>query len=374
MTASVRGRISQPCYNLASWERFDTRCRAEASTHREWSYALEKQSISALMRRLSRAGFKKEFVRPALLPEWWDESSADEPGLLQDVELRVARFLGAPLATIRDPSSPLTPPTYPRAQLRRVRDIERDRLAPALHTAIRVAAAVVRCLKPQATGVSIPPDDGLAWRSQIARIGPALELKDIVTDLWARGIPVVPLEVLPAPSFQGIACFVEGRPVVGVAHRNDEPGRLAYLVAHEAGHIAARDCAPEQPVIDEEEEIADDADIEARADRFATRLVAGGDAVPDVKGGGYKELAQQASDLERSVGVDASAVIFAWARQTGDFAKATMAVRALYRGSGGRRQLREIFDRHVDLDAATETDRALLRCVYGDPDLDEATA
>jgi len=326
------------------------------------------------MRRLSRAGFKKEFVRPAILPEWWDDASADEPGLLQEVELRVARFLNLSLASVRDPAIPLTAPTYPKAQLRRVRDVDRDRLSPALHTAIRVAAAVVRCWKPATSEVSIPPDDGLAWRNQIARIGSALELEDIATDLWSRGIPVVPLDVLPAPSFQGVACVVHGRPVVAVAHRHDEPGRLAYLVAHEVGHIAAGDCAPDQPVVDEEEEIADDAEVEIRADRFATRLVVGKDVVPDVKGGGYKELAQQASDLERLEGVDASAAIFAWARRTGDFARATMAVKALYRGSGGRRKLREIFDRHVDLEFATETDRALLRCVYGDPDLDEAAS
>jgi hypothetical protein len=43
-----------------------------------------------------------------------------------------------------------------------------------------------------------------------------------------------------------------------------------------------------------------------------------------------------------------------------------MAVNALYRGSGARRQLRQQLERHVDLDAANETDRALLRCVHGE--------
>ena len=48
-----------------------------------------------------------------------------------------------------------------------------------------------------------------------------------------------------------------------------------------------------------------------------------------------------------------------------------MAVKALYRGSGARQQLRQLFDRHIDLEAATESDRALLRCVYGEPERDE---
>ena len=59
-------------------------------------------------------------------------------------------------------------------------------------------------------------------------------------------------------------------------------------------------------------------------------------------------------------------ILFAWASHTRDYATATMAVKALYRGSGARRQLRRQFDLHVDLDAASESDRALLQCVYGE--------
>ena len=324
------------------------------------------------MRRLSRAGFKKDFVCPAILPDWWDENCADDPRLLQDVEIRVARFLGLPLAAVSDPGAALAAPEYPQAQLRRVRDVDRDRLGPAIHSATKIAAAVVRCLRSPETQVVVPPSDGLVWRNGINRAGAALTLSEIVSDLWRRGVPVVPLEVLPAPRFQGIACVVEDRPVILLAHKHDEPGRVAFLIAHEAGHVAAGDCAPDQPIVDEEEEIADDSEIEVQADQYATRVVVGGDAVPRVDGGSFKDLARQASQIERSTGADASAVIFAWARRTGDYAKATMAVKALYRASGARRHLRQLFDHHVDLDAATESDCALLRCVFGDPERDEA--
>ncbi|MBI2571907.1 MAG: hypothetical protein HYV63_33265 [Candidatus Schekmanbacteria bacterium] len=324
------------------------------------------------MQRLSRAGFKKDFVCPAILADWWNDQCAEDPNLLQDVEFRVARFLGLPLATVRDTTASLTPPNYPQAQLRRVRDVDRDRLGPAIHSAMRIGAAVVRSLRDAPPDAVVPPADGLAWRATIQRAGSAVTLQDIVADLWGRGIPVIPLDVLPAPSFQGVACIVEGRPVILLGHKHDEPGRVAFPAAHEAGHVAAGDCAPGQPVVDEEEEIADDADIEIRADQYATRVVVGGDSVPRVDGGSFKELARMAAEIERTTGADASAVIFAWARRTGDYAKATMAVKALYRGSGARRQLRQIFDRYVDLDAAAESDRALLRCVYGDPERDEA--
>ena len=120
---------------------------------------------------------------------------------------------------------------------------------------------------------------------------------------------------------------------------------------------------PGQPVVDEEDEINDDADIESRADAYATRVLVGDTAVPDVNTSAFrdfKDLARKASSIERESRADASAVIFAWARKTGDYATATMAVKALYRNVGARRQLRERFSQNVDIANASETDRALL--------------
>jgi hypothetical protein len=330
------------------------------------------------MHRLSKTGFSKEFVRRAILPEWWDERCAEDPSLLQDIEIRVARFLGRSVAVVGDPGVALAPPSYPAAQLRRVRDVDRDRLAPAIHAGIRIASAVVRSLRDTTPGPAVLPSlpvDGLVWREQIARTGTAPTLRDIVADLWKRGIPVVPLDLLPTPFFQGMACIVENRPVILLGYKHDEPGRVAFLVAHEAGHIAAGDCAPDQPVVDEEDEITDDADVERHADLYATHVLVGDASVPQVEGIGsrdFKDLARQASHIERTAGADASSVIFSWARRTGDYATATMAVKALYRSTGAQKQLHQLFDRHVDLAAAAETDRALLLCVHGESALDEA--
>ena len=66
-------------------------------------------------------------------------------------------------------------------------------------------------------------------------------------------------------------------------------------------------------------------------------------------------------------------LIFAWAARTGDYAQASMAVNALYRGVGARRKLQQHFAQHVDFDAANESDRTLLRCVHEDPERDEDT-
>lgn len=316
-------------------------------------------------------------MRAAILPDWWGDDCLEDPRLLQDLEIRVARFLGQPLAEIKDPNITLAAPAYPGAQLRRVRDVDRDRLGPAIHSAMKVAAAAVRSLRNSVPDATVPPTDGFAWRNSIRTPRLAVTLQDIAKDLWRRGIPVIPLDILPTPSFQGLAGIIEGRPVILLGHKHDEPGRVAFVVAHEAGHIVAGDCAPNVPVVDEDEEVSDDSVIEHQADLYANRVLIGEDNIPRIAGGNFRELARQASELERRTGADASAVIFGWARHigsSGSYQTATLAVKALYRGAGARRQLRQLFDQHVDLAVATETDRALLRCVYGEPEHHEAAS
>lgn len=333
---------------------------------------MAQHSYKSLMRRLAGAGFRGDFARVAVLPEWWDPSCETDERLLSDVEIRVARFLGASLSVVRDPRAPLVAPTYAGAQLRRVRDINRDRLGPAIHAALNIASAVIRSSSlPQ---LRPPTSDAIALRQSISRPQPVLRLEDLLADAWERGIPVLHVDALPSPSFQGIACIVEGRPVVLICHDLDEPGRLAFIITHEIGHIANGDCSEGQPVVDEAEEISDGTDIERRADAFATAVLTGGASISGVVASGFKDLAQKAFEVEREKGVDASAVVWSWAHQTGDYMTATMAAKALYRNRGGQRAIRTYLDRYLHLDDASDSDRALLRCLSGDPERDAAAA
>lgn len=314
-----------------------------------------------------------DFVRSAILPDWWEKSCEADSTLLPDIEIRLARFLQRPLSDVRDPEIALTPPEYPGAQLRRVRNLKRDRLAPAIYSAIHVAGAVVRSLRKDVPPVSLPPLDGTEWRNHLTRPGGTVQLDPILDSLWQHGIPVISIDVLPSPKFQGMAAIVEGRPVIVLGHRHDEPAHNAFIIAHEARHIVANDCAVDCPVVDEEEEISDNAEMERLADAYATRVLVGSDTVPSVTAGTYRDLAHAAVQIERQLGADASAIIFAWARSTRDYAMAKMAVKALFRESGGQKSIRRHFDRFVDCDSANESDRDLLRCVHGDPDRNETS-
>lgn len=331
--------------------------------------------FTTLMRRLSRAGFKNDFVRQAILPDWWDVAHSQDSSLLPDIEIRVARFLGLPLSTIKDSKAPLTPSSYAGALLRRVRDIDHDRLAPAIHAAIRVAMATVRNLRNPSLSPDVPPSDGRVWRNQLVQPQPSsvVTLDAILGNLWSRGIPVVPVEILPSPSFQAMAWMADDRPVIMIGHQYDEPGHVAFIVSHETGHLVAGDCTPTEPMVDEDDEVKDETDIERRADGYATDVVVGSNPVLD-EDGDAKQVARRAAQLERETGTDAGFIIYSWASRTGDYGRASMAVRALYRDSGARRLLRRHFAEHVDVTGASESDFLLFRCVLSEQALHAATA
>ncbi len=238
---------------------------------------LTKHSYRTLMQRLQAAGFERSIARAVALPDWWDAECEKDPSLLPEVEMRVARFVGAPLEVVRDPTRALAAPAYPGAQLHRVRSIERDRLSAAIHMGLSVAGAVLRSWAGGLPPLVSLPSDGVAWHEQLRGSDNHVQLRHVISDLWERGIPVIHLEVVPSPSYQGMACVVDGRPAIVIAHDIDEPTKLAFVVSHEAGHIARDDCDAEHPVVDEEDEdvVADDREMEKLASQYATRALAG---------------------------------------------------------------------------------------------------
>lgn len=323
------------------------------------------RSVSNLLTRLSKAGFKRDFVRPAILPDWWEDSLESDASLLPDIELRVARFLGLPLAEVRDPARTLVAPPAPSAVLRKSASMDVDRLRPAIHAARRVAEAVVRTMSGRPAGeLPAKPED---WRRMLVTGKTPVTLETMLTDLWARGIPVIPMECLPSPAFQAMAAIIEGRPVVVIGQKHDTPSRVGFFVAHEAGHIANGDCVNGRAIIDEDEASSDSSDMEKRADRYALCVQLGEGAGSRLNGDEFHKLAERAYAIEQQTGAEAGALLFRWARQNNDFMTASMAVGALYRSVGARRMMTRFLADNLDVNEAPETDRALLGLALGEP-------
>jgi len=322
------------------------------------------RSIANLLRRLSKAGFKREFVRPAILPDWWEESYESDARLLSDVELRVARFLGISVTDVRDPSRALAVPMAPSTVLRKASNMSVERLRPAIHAARRVAETVIRNMKSRP--VRELPSKADDWRRTLAKGKGPVMLEVMLSDLWSRGIPVIPMDYLPSPAFQGMAAAIDGRPFIVIGQKHDAPGRVGFFVAHEAGHIANGDCRDGNTIVDEQETSTDSSGIELLADRFASRVLLGDATASRLKGSEFHKLAEHAYAIEQETGAEAGALLFHWARANNDFKTASMAVGALYRSIGARRMMARFLVDNVNTDDMSDTDRTLFGLALGE--------
>ena len=327
-----------------------------------WSITLKKHTVKSLFTRLAKGGLKKGFLKGAILPEWWDKSCEDDESLLPDLEIRVARFLKLPVETVRNPTCDLAVPPYVGARLRRLGETHQEKLRPAVHTAIQIARAVVRNLKPQVGAVRLPSANALQLYQQLAN-GKAVQLEALVEAVWGFGIPIVPFEGLPTPGFQGMACLAEKRPVILLGYKHDEPGRTAHVIAHELGHLALGDCNEENPVIDQDFDEGDSDQVEQKAEAYANQLLVGDQDVPKLRSNNFKVLAKEAWDLEQKKGVSASRILFEWAKTSSDYKTATLALKALNQASGAKRIVLNQFNQMLDLKDLSETDQLLLKCI-----------
>lgn len=323
-----------------------------------------------LLTRAKKAGYDRAFVTAALLPDWWSPQCEKDPALVQDLEIRLARFLRVSMHDVRDPTAALTPPSYDNARLRRVAREGAARPTASIHAALSIARAVLRSLREPLPSLEKLPTEPREWHAQLVASGGA-RLETALDDLWRRGIPVIQVSTLPSPRFQGLACILEGRPVVVLAHEIDVPARLFSHLAHEAGHIAAGDCEEDAPVIDEDDEVNDSSKMERAADRYAAIVTLGTEPPPPPSANvmaDFQRLARAAVERASDHGLDAASLAWYWASREREFAKGTLALKAIYKHLGGARVIRSRFDQHVDVDAASDSDRALLRCVKGEPD------
>ncbi len=225
------------------------------------------RSFRSLVERLESAGFERAFIHRTILPDWWDETCEEDPHLLPDFEFRTARFLNLPLDTIQDPTALLVQPHQQTTN---------EDVSPAsIHAGIQIAQAVIRNLRDDAPA-TLPPSTGRTWRAELLDgLGQPVSLHTIVSDLWNRHIPVVPVTSLPQPDFQSLGCVIQGRPLVIMSNRINDHRDAALHTVHQIAHIIAGDCVNDKVVTHRDAPDLNNPS-EAQANAFTHDVIYGG--------------------------------------------------------------------------------------------------
>jgi Zn-dependent peptidase ImmA (M78 family) len=234
-------------------------------------------------RRLNDLGFgSKNTVRQYLLPDWWCDEFEQSPSAMVEASAYVCRRTGIDFAALMAPGQALTLAEGAKLRYKLHQGTEQNTLAIARALGEQVSKLVAyACPKPLLSVVGVPASEIRAEILASARAGDVgITLEGLLTFCWGRGIPVVHLSNLPSGNgkkkFDGMVGEFDGRPVLAIGSGRKSAAWLAFVLAHELGHIAADHVTGGARIIDEKINPEDgENEQELEADRFAVELIYG---------------------------------------------------------------------------------------------------
>ncbi len=226
--------------------------------------------------RLAATGVDAQFLRDAVLPDWWSDDLAEDPANRAIAELAIARQFRLSVADLRHTARPIALSTEGSVRLKRnLRTKEVD-----VRGVVAVARRSVELVAESLVG--FPAFDGQmlasAVRNEILRNSAYVDLGSLLRFCWSHGTPVVHLIRTPTKSkkIDGLATFCNQRPSIVLGSGRDSPPWLAFHLAHELGHIMLAHVKPGGAALADRNLDRNDSDQqEQEADRFACEVLTG---------------------------------------------------------------------------------------------------
>jgi Zn-dependent peptidase ImmA (M78 family) len=233
--------------------------------------------LKNLYQRLANLGFPRKFVREVILPDWWCDEFEQEKGAVVEAAAYVSQRTGIDFRTLLDADREpeFQEDRQPCYKLRQ--GTTKNSLAAARSMAERVGAVIAYACKPPL--VSIEKIDPQVVRSQILANFKFVNLESLLDFCWQHGIPVVHTNNFPKEKgqkkFDGMVGKYGDCPVIVISKNQKSPAWLAFILAHELGHIICGHIKGSS-LIDEKIDHDQLGDIEEQeADQFAMEILFG---------------------------------------------------------------------------------------------------
>lgn len=307
--------------------------------------------MSSIFRRLNAVGFDRNFVRRVVLPDWWDDALADDPGSRWQIELRIAQRLGIAVEEIADQDRRLTPASTHGVRFKRAQSTAaRASIAPGMIAARKAVALLLPHIRkaPQLPVELSAP----AIRQRILKKRNPVDLAGLLDVCWELGIAVFRFNPLPkkARKFAGMTYFENERPVIVLASGYDSPPRLAFHLAHELSHVLRKHVVPGGDVlVDSDLDGAAEDTQEREADADALEILVG-DSNPRFSptyGLTAPRLVTAARRYEADHQLHAGSVALVYGRTAKRMPVAVSALKLMNMDTGARAIIAEALLRHL---------------------------
>ncbi|MFP3503248.1 ImmA/IrrE family metallo-endopeptidase [Burkholderia sp. SIMBA_062] len=278
--------------------------------------------MQALYSRLSGCGINRKFAK-RLLPEWWDDSIAENPSGLLQAQIIIAHSLNLDLNSLRDPGSVVQFRSAQR-KFKHSKAVDKVSIQLSAEYATGMAKLAVQAME---TPFSAPPRDAIAIRNTILKARPQVDLEGLLAYCSAAGIAVLHIGELPGKKMDAVAVKQAGRAAI-VLSRKAKSSYLLFHLAHEIGHIAMGHLGDTDGTLIDAAIVADGDADEREADKFAIQLLNGSEVKYTSKNRFMTgaELAAAAVRLGAQQHIDAGHIVLNYGHVAGNFPLANAAM------------------------------------------------
>ncbi len=322
-----------------------------------------------LRRELREAGIANAAIN-AVWPEWWSAEAKDSLSATTELTFTVARRLGlSPRALFDGSPQFLWHDSTKFKNLGTTTDREQAILAS-------FGTAVGRCALSATIPRASPITDVQSVRAAVLAQARFVGLPELLTFCWRIGIPVIQLRVFPLQQkrMQAMTVKVKERYAVLLGYESEYYARMAYILAHEIGHILLGHLDHSDSLLDMDDPLTT-SDLDAEevdAERAAFILLTGRDnpqVLADTQSYTANQLAQAATTVSDRERIDPGILALCLGHATGNWRQTFGALKIINPGAQPvGDQINELAANQFDWHALSVANRDYLAQVIGRSD------
>ncbi len=319
-----------------------------------------------LYRRLQNAGLDRSWVKRTALPDWWEDSIANNPAGYAEVLSILADHLSLSLSDLHDAEKPLNcEPLLPIKNKSR-KGAETENIVWANCIGARAAQFACHAAIPSIESV---PGKAAVARNTIGKDAQFVDLKSLLNYSWSLGIPVLHVAQLPKEGKKpdGMAVRVGNRYAVVLSKNSRYAAWLLFILAHELGHIAKGHLKENGLFVDSDDWTASRETEETEANAFAVELLTGD---PETR---YESndaltahrLASAAQFTSATRRVDPGVIALNYGRHTGHWGAASGALKILEPNANAIDAVQAMMRQNLDMERLSAENQAFMLRVCG---------
>lgn len=332
------------------------------------------QDAKSIYEKLKEIGMSRAQVRK-ILPEWWSPEIEQHSDSIAELCMLLSRRLSLDFAALMRGDIQQKEASLSVAYKHRS-DASPLSLQASTCIATSLAQAVISAMPKAYAPIPSAPEFFTALARNAG--GGIVGLSSLIDACWSIGVPVIPIPNLPVGirKMDGAVIKVSNRPAIIVSKKKSSRAWLAFIVAHEIGHIGCGHLERNGSIIDvslQEQatyEAESSSDIQEReADNYALALL-GGDAVEQIISewpiwSSPVDLAVKSRESAAKLGIESGHFILRYAFRSKRWPDAMTALRYLSEDADAEQVMKLSLKRNLDLDLVADDIRDLVCQVTG---------